>query len=40
MILPVTLGKVLFALIISVLGWVLLGRIPGLLEILLRQKME
>ncbi|MCB1697211.1 MAG: mechanosensitive ion channel [Halioglobus sp.] len=38
-ILPVTLGKVLFALIISVLGWVLLGRIPGLLEILLRQKM-
>jgi potassium efflux system protein len=38
-IVPVTLARVIFALIISVLGWVLLGRIPGLLEILLRQKM-
>ena len=36
---PVTLGKVFLALLISVLGWVFLGRIPGLLEILLRQKM-
>ncbi|MEE4145855.1 MAG: mechanosensitive ion channel domain-containing protein [Halieaceae bacterium] len=38
-VVPVTLTKVLYALTIAVLGWVLLGRIPGLLEILLRQKM-
>ena len=38
-VVPVTLGRVFFALIISVLGWVFLRRIPGLLEILLRQKM-
>ncbi len=38
-VVPVTLGRVVFALLISVLGWVFLRRIPGLLEILLRQKM-
>ncbi|MFC1579047.1 hypothetical protein ACFL3Y_01510, partial [Pseudomonadota bacterium] len=38
-VVPVTLGRVIFALIISVLGWIFLARIPGLLEILLRQKM-
>ena len=38
-VVPVTLGRVIFAVLISVLGWVFLRRIPGLLEILLRQKM-
>ena len=36
---PVTLADVALALAIAVLGWVVLSRIPGLLEILLRQKM-
>ncbi len=36
---PVTLGKVLFAIAIAVLGWVFLSRVPGLLEIMLRQKI-
>jgi len=36
---PVTLGKVLLALTVAVLGWIFLGRVPGLLEILLRQKI-
>lgn len=36
---PVTLADVALALAIAVLGWVVLRRIPGLLEILLRQKM-
>jgi potassium efflux system protein len=36
---PVTLRDVALALAIAVLGWVALSRIPGLLEILLRQKM-
>ena len=36
---PVTLGKVLLALAVAVLGWIFLGRVPGLLEILLRQKI-
>ncbi len=38
-VVPVTLSRVVYALLISVLGWVFLRRIPGLLEILLRQKM-
>jgi potassium efflux system protein len=36
---PVTLAHLVMALVISVLGWVCLRRIPGLLEILLRQKI-
>jgi len=36
---PVTLADVSLALAIAVLGWVALSRIPGLLEILLRQEM-
>jgi potassium efflux system protein len=36
---PVTLEDVVMALVISVLGWVCLRRIPSLLEILLRQKI-
>ena len=39
-VVPVTLSRVFYALLISVLGWVFLRRIPGLLEILLRQKMN
>lgn len=36
---PVTLGGVIVAVLVAVLGWVFLKRVPGLLEILLRQKM-
>lgn len=36
---PVTLGRVLGALLVGVIGWLALRRIPGLLEIFLRQKM-
>ena len=36
---PVTLGDVIGALLIAVLGWLALRRIPSLLEILLRQKI-
>lgn len=36
---PVTLADVIGALFIAVLGWILLRRIPGLLEILLRQRI-
>ncbi len=39
LVVPVTLGGVIFALLVAALGWVFLRRIPGLLEILLRQKM-
>ena len=39
-VIPVTLADVFSALAISVLGWVALSRIPSLLEILLRQKMN
>ena len=38
-VVPVTLGRVVTALIISVLGWVFLSRVPGLLEIFLRKKV-
>jgi potassium efflux system protein len=37
---PVTLWNLLAAIALAVVGWVTLGRIPGLLEILLRQKMN
>ena len=37
---PVDLGDVFRALAITIIGWVALSRIPGLLEILLRQKMN
>lgn len=37
---PVTLATVAVALVVSMLGWVALRRIPGLLEILLRQGMN
>ena len=36
---PVTLADIALALAIAVLGWVVLSRVPGLLEILLRQGM-
>ena len=36
---PVTIGSLLAAAAVAVVGWLLLRRIPGLLEILLRQKM-
>lgn len=39
-VIPVTLADVFSALAISVVGWVALSRIPSLLEILLRQKMN
>ncbi len=38
-VVPVTLGRLVIALIISVLGWVFLSRLPGLLEIFLRKKV-
>jgi potassium efflux system protein len=37
---PVDLGDVFRALAIAIVGWVALSRIPSLLEILLRQKMN
>lgn len=37
---PVSLAELLKALVIATVGWVALGRIPGLLEIFLRQKMK
>jgi len=36
---PVTLADLVTALLIATLGWIVLRRIPGLLEILLRQRM-
>jgi potassium efflux system protein len=36
---PVTLGDLVTALLIAVLGWTALRRIPGLLEIFLRQRV-
>lgn len=39
-IVPVTLNDLLRALFIAVIGWVALTRIPSLLEILLRQKLN
>jgi potassium efflux system protein len=36
---PVTLANIAWALVVAVLGWVAMRRIPGLLEILLRQKV-
>lgn len=38
-IVPVTLGDLFFALIILLFGWVVARRVPGLLEIFLRQRM-
>jgi potassium efflux system protein len=37
---PVTLADLCTALIVGVIGWVLVRRIPGLLEILLRQQVK
>ncbi len=37
---PVTLQDLLVAVLITVVSWILLRRIPGLLEILLRQRMK
>jgi potassium efflux system protein len=39
-VLYTTLGDVISALAIGLVGWILLRRIPGLLEILLRQRMN
>ena len=35
---PVTLNELFKALVLGAVGWVVLGRVPGLLEILLRQR--
>jgi potassium efflux system protein len=37
---PVTLAEILRALFVAGIGWVAIQRIPGLLEIFLRQKMQ
>ena len=39
-VIPVTLADLFSALVITIVGWVALSRIPSLLEILLRQKMN
>ena len=39
-IVPVTLGDLFAALAIGVIGWIVARRVPGLLEIVLRQRMH